>query len=368
MKSKLIVLGALTLAVNTAQAIHNAQHVYCVILAGGVGERLWPLSRQSKPKQLLAVGQTETLLEQSIDRVRSIVPQKNIRVCTTQQHTQGVADLVGDSIGNIIIEPGSRNTGPAILLSCCEIYEKDPQAVIVFLPADPFIPTKDTHIFSQFLEHAIDFVTHNDRIALFGAKPTYAATGYGYIEFDDMVQGQSPFPVKKFHEKPSLARAQEYIQSKTMLWNIGMFCAKASVFIDEFKQLASEMYDGVVSYRAGSTSYDAIKSDSIDYAVMEKSSRVSVLPVDFSWCDVGNIEIFLSIKNVCGGLNVSNVFETESHNNLVDVPNKLVALIGVDDLCIVETDHVLLITKRDEAEKVRAIVKQLKQKELTEYL
>ena len=353
--------------VERVEILISASHVYCVILAGGVGERLWPLSLQKKPKQLLSVDDQQTLLEQAINRVALLVPQKNIWVSTTQQHAQSIEKLLGNRIGKIVIEPGSRNTGPAILLSCLEIYQKDPQAIILFVPADTFIPHKDNHTFAQFVEHALDFVSHNDHITLFGVKPTYPATGYGYIEYDEQL-GQAPFVVKKFHEKPSLIMAQEYLQQPTMLWNIGMFCGKASVFINEYKNLASAMYEGVVAYRHGIQSYQSVVADSIDYAVMEKSCHVSVLPVDFAWCDVGTIETFLSIKEQCGGLGAGNVIEVEACNNLVDVPNKLVALIGVHDVCVVQTDQVLLITKREDSEKVRAIVKQLKHKELHEYL
>lgn len=340
-------------------------HVYFVILAGGSGERLWPLSRQNKPKQLLSVGSEQTLLEQAINRVEPLASRENILVCTTEQHAHSISNLVGSRIGNIIVEPGARNTGPAILLSCLELQQKDPHAVVVFMPADPFIPAKDNNKYVQFLEHALDFVSQEDKIILLGVKPTYAATGYGYIE---CVDAKLPTRVKKFHEKPTLEKAQEYEQSNAMLWNIGMFGGKVSVFINEYRQLAPQMYAGVIKARAGVAPYDDVESNSIDYAIMEKSNNVYVLPVDFAWCDVGNIEVFLSIKEQLGYLKNHKIVAIESRNNLVDVPGKMVALIGVSDLCIVETDQVLLITRREDAEKVRAVVKQLKQGEFKEYL
>ena len=340
--------------------------IYCVILAGGTGERLWPLSRKHKPKQLLEVGDQKTLLDQAIERLKPITSPENIWICTTSQHAQSIQSLTVNSIGHIVVEPGARNTGPAILLSCLEIYEKDPQALVLFLPADPFIPPHDYKLFADYLDHAFDFVGQEDRITLLGVKPTFAATGYGYIEFEQ--KGFAPYSVAKFHEKPSKSIAEQYVASPNMLWNIGMFCAKVNVFIDEFKQVAPAMYDGVVGYRTGSNSYNSIVSDSVDYAVMEKSKRISVLPVDFSWCDVGNIEIFLSIKEQYGALNNKKLLEVESSNNLVDVEDKLVALIGVQDLCIVQTDQVLLVTKREDSEKVRAIVKMLKQGAFADYL
>lgn len=373
MKKVIFLLATLTCSVSSnAQEVvmqaekNKARSIYCVILAGGSGERLWPLSRKHKPKQLLEVGDQKTLLDQAIERLKPIAPRENIWICTTNQHAQSIQALTQSSIGNIVIEPGARNTGPAILLSCLEIYEKDPEALVLFLPADPFIPPHDYKLFADYLDHAFDFIAQEDRIALLGVKPTFAATGYGYIEFAQ--KGFAPYPVMKFHEKPSKIVAEKYVASSNMLWNIGMFCAQVKVFIDEFKQIAPTMYEGVVGYRAGLNSYDSIVSDSVDYAIMEKSKKISVLPVDFSWCDVGNIEIFLSIKEQYGALNNKKLLEVESGGNLVDVQDKLVALIGVHDLCIVQTDQVLLVTKREDSEKVRAIVKMLKQGAFSDYL
>lgn len=362
-----LILTNFFIAAESIKTDEKDSHVYCVILAGGVGERLWPLSRQHKPKQLLEIQENQTLLDQAINRVASLVSSKNILISTTKQHEQMIAKMFHGRIGGIIVEPGLRNTGPAILLCCLELYEKDPQAIIAFLPADPFIPINDNLKFNRALEYAIQYVSNNDQMTLLGVRPTYPATGYGYIEFDENAW-QAPYRIKKFHEKPNYTTAQKYIQSSSMLWNIGMFCGKASVFINEYKNLDPEMYRGVANYLTGNASFDDVKSDSIDYAIMEKSQRISVLPVNFDWCDVGNVEVFLSIKKQSGALNEDRVIKTESTNNLVDVPKKIVALVGVNDLCIVETDEVLLIIKRDEAEKVRDIVKQLKQKELNEYL
>lgn len=345
---------------------NTLRSIYCVILAGGSGERLWPLSRSNKPKQLLEIGDQKTLLDQAIERLNLVTSREYIWICTTRQHAVSIKNLAKDRVGNIIIEPGARNTGPAILLSCLEIYKKDPHALVLFLPADSFIPVHDYRLFADYLDHAFDFVRQEDGIALLGVKPTFAATGYGYIEFES--GAHAPYAVTTFHEKPSKDSARQYIALPTMLWNIGMFCAKVGVFIDEFKELAPDMYAGVVSYRAGLNTYDAVVAQSIDYAIMEKSKKISVFPVDFSWCDVGNLEIFLSIKKHYNALEDKKLLEIESSNNLIDVQETLVALIGVHDMCIVQADGILLVAKRDEAEKVRSVVKMLKQEAFEEYL
>jgi len=343
-------------------------NVYYVILAGGSGQRLWPLSRKKNPKQLLSLGSETTLLDQAINRVLMLTYEDFIWVSTTKAHEPSVRQLVGNRVGNISVEQGSRDTGPAILFNCFEIYDKDPNALIVFLPADPFIPMKDYKKFANFIEHATDFVTANDKITLLGVEPTYPATGYGYIEYaSDGTHEGAPYPVVRFREKPSLEVAQQYLEKGNMLWNISIFCAKASVFLKEFETCAPEMYQDMKKYRRNRIPYNEIRAESIDYAVMEHSKNVHVLPVDFSWCDVGNIEVFLSLKQQYNTLD-TNFISVESSNNLVDVPKKLVALVGVDDLCVVETDDALLITKRNKVERVRGIVKLLEKSRFDNYL
>lgn len=364
----LLVAPFLTIAnVKSKRRADADSHFYCVILAGGVGERLWPLSRQQKPKQLLEIQDNQTLLEQAVTRVESLVHAKNILISTTNQYKETILELLNGRIGGVIVEPGLRNTGPAILLTCLEIYERDPEAVIAFLPSDPYIPLQDNAKFVHDLRFALEHSLQNNQITLLGVRPTFPATGYGYIEFDNHFD-HPPYKVIKFHEKPLFPIAQKYLASQNMLWNIGIFCGKASVFINEYRKSSSEIFLGVMNYFVGKSSYEEVKSDSIDYAIMEKSQNIAVLPVDFDWCDVGNIEVFLSVKNKLDSLKTDNIIQTGSTNNLVNVPKKLVALIGVQDLCIVETDEVLLITKREESEKVREIVKQIKQQELHEFL
>jgi mannose-1-phosphate guanylyltransferase len=341
-------------------------NVYGVVLAGGVGERLWPLSRQDHPKQFLSVGSTENLLQQSISRFQGVIAHDAMWVVTSALHASYISEHMKESVGHLLVEPCGRNTGPALLYACLELYKKDPNAVVVFTPADPYIPESDYALYRSSMSQAIAFAQANDAIVLCGVKPTYAATGYGYIECQQLQQ-DSCFKVERFHEKPSFAIAQNYIQQKNMLWNIGTFVAKVSVFIDEYKRIAPDLMQELELFQEGKKEYSDVSSVSVDCAVIEKSNRVWVLPVEFSWCDVGNLDVYLSIK-VQKDAHTQKEVIVESHNNIVDVPNKLVALIGVDDLCIVETDDALLITKRSQAEKVRAVVAQLKQQKQTEYL
>lgn len=347
---------------NASIKMSDSRHCHCVILAGGSGERLWPLSRTNKPKQLLAIENQKTLLEQTIERMQSVIQQENIWICTTAHHVQATEHLVKHTI----VEPAARNTAPALLLSCLKIYEQDPEAIVFFVPADSFIPHDEYDVFARYVEHILDFVAQEHRIALLGIKPTFAATGYGYIQYN--AQGYAPYPVTLFHEKPSQEQAQEYIQKDALLWNSGMVCAQVNVFIEEYKHVAPNLYHTMAEYLQSSGAYHDIAAESFDRAVLEKSNKLSVLPADFSWCDVGTIEMFLSLKKEYQKTNHTNVVAIESSNNLIDAQHSLVALVGVHDLCIIQSGHVLLIVRRKDAEKIRALVATLKQSGLSEYV
>ena len=355
----------------SGEAMVQNRSVYFVVLAGGSGERLWPVSRRSLPKQLLTIDDSEkTLLERALDRVRPLAADDSfLWVLTTTNHERAVSDRLGRHVGQVLVEPVARNTGPAIVDCCMRIAKIDPEALVVFLPADAFIPLEENSRFIKTIEDAVSFTHSNDSIALIGVKPHFASTGYGYIEYDKTNQdpGTQLYKVEQFHEKPNHDRAVAYLENSSMLWNIGMFCGKVSVLVEEFKTTCPDLYQAVNSYQNAQLDYDSVPSISIDYAVIERSKRIWVKPADFKWCDVGNLSIFLDLKRQYVGLN-QNVITVDSANNLVDVPDKLVALVGVNDLCIVQTSDALLITKRDEAEKVRSVVNQLKQDQSIEYL
>ncbi len=344
----------------------NASSRYAIILAGGSGERLWPISRKERPKQLLSIDGKKTFLQQAIYRLEDMIPKDNIWICTAQHHAKKIDKCVGVEVGNILVEPAARDTGPAILYSCLQLQAKDENAVVIFLPSDAFIPETENATFAAFVTRAFDFAQKHDHVALFGLQPTYPATGYGYIEFDKNNFKSDHYKITKFHEKPCYERAQNYI-ARGMLWNQCIFCSKVSVLIDEFKKQAPNMFAKVKACIDGQGSYEDVQKDSIDYAVMEKSDNLWILPVAYSWLDVGNIEVFLSLKNQYSVLH-NDIVSFDATNNLVDVKGKLVGLLGVDNLCIVQTDDVLLIAKRDMIEKTRELVGQLKQGENQEYL
>ena len=268
--------------------------IYGVILAGGKGERLWPLSRQEFPKQLLHISQ-KSLLEHTKDRLAHFIPESHILVITTQQQAHAIKPFFNNNPEALLCEPYAKNTAAAILLSCLHIAKIDPEAIILFSPADHYIT--DVNAFAHIQHRAIACSKQHDVITLIGIKPTYAATGFGYIEYakkDDFTR------IVRFHEKPSLEQATHYAQIDTMLWNVGIFCAKASVFINEYKRLAPELYKLVHSYFVSGNKeyYQQVESNSVDYVLMEKSTNLAVIPADFAWSDVGNLATFLSLIHI----------------------------------------------------------------------
>jgi mannose-1-phosphate guanylyltransferase/mannose-6-phosphate isomerase len=361
MNKNIIYLLALALLghINTITCKRHSDDIYCVILAGGTGERLWPLSRKDKPKQFLSLDEQKTLLETTVDRLEGVSGTKHVWVVTTKELVPLVKKTMKDKVEHIVAENAPRNTGPAILATLLEIAKINEKAYVIFLPADHYIPN-GAH-FAQDLSTAIKYT--DDTITLLGIKPTFPATGYGYIQYDPK-NAASGKPVKAlgFFEKPSLEVAKKYLDSGTMLWNAGIFCGKASSFIREYKAHAPELYDMMQEFIKGSVSYDKLPNISIDYAILEKSKHIAVLPVQFEWSDVGNLSIYLDIRALHTKPSHS-VIEIGGKNNIAQSKKKVVAFVDVEDLCLIETDDVILVVPRAKAERVKAVVEQLKKEE-----
>ena len=326
------------------------QNVYFITLCGGSGTRLWPLSREDRPKQLLPFTENKSLLRQTIERIAKNCDKKNIGIITSKSQAKLIKKEIGNDIGIFLQEPTPRNTGPAILYSCLEIEKMATDSIIVFSPADSFIPDAEKYWF--YLQKAIDYASNNDKIVTLGLMPTYSATGYGYIQAgsSSVPQAGTIYDVKKFHEKPNRQKAKQYMSQGDMFWNLGMFVGKTSVFIDEFKTHAPEIVENIENY-------EKAPALSIDYAVMEKSNKISVIPCDFEWNDVGNLDVFLSIQQK-HEISDTKIISIDSENNIVKSNKKVVAFIGVKNLCLVEDDDVIVVVRRDQVERVKEIMHQ----------
>jgi len=323
-------------------------NVYFIILCGGSGTRLWPLSTKNCPKQLIPFISNKTLLEDTIDRISHISEKKYIGISTTKEQSKLIPNHIKEKIGFTIEEPVPRNTGPSILYSCFEIFKKDKNSICVFIASDHYIPEIEKYCSS--LSTAINHAKTNNTIINLGLMPKCAATGYGYIQTNpEKIESGKIYPVKKFHEKPNLHKAEQYLKQKNMLWNIGMFIGKTTSFIREFEIHAPEIYSAIKNIN-----YKNSPNISIDYAVMEKSKNISVFPCDFQWNDVGNLKTFLEIQQKHQKEN-SQIINIDSKNNLVKSRKKIVTFIGVENLCVVETDDTILISKINNVEKVKEV-------------
>ena len=308
------------------------------------------------------------MLEQAIDRIEPLAyAADNIWISTTQYHAARIGSLVRGRVGKIIADPISRNTAPAIVHCCHLLHEHDAQARVIFLPADAFIALKDYNAFRTGIQHAMAWIEQYASVVLCGVKPQYPATGYGYIEYiANNTDNTSVYPVTHFHEKPNYAVAQYYMQLPQMLWNIGIFGGQVSSFIAQFQCYAPELLKSVTDFIVGLCAYDSIPAISIDYALIERMTDVCVVPMAITWCDVGNISVLLALQQKLGAAN--KVMSLNAADNLVYAQDKLVVLIGVDNLCVVDTHDVLLVTSADAAESVKVVVNQLKQQGSSQYL
>lgn len=341
---------------------------YAVIMAGGSGTRLWPLSRSSFPKFLLPLF-PQSLLELSLERLAPLVPRKNIRiVCGEHQKKSILQNIKGLKPAHFILEPVGRNTAPAIGLAALRLAQRDPESVMIVLPADPLI--RGQRDFLHSLEQAVGFAKQNRVLITVGIVPRSAHVGYGYIETLTQMQKSKVMKVNRFVEKPDLKTAQEYFRSGNHYWNAGIFVGRASVFLEEIERWIPPLFRGLARLGRGkirASHYKKLPEISMDYGVMEKSDKIWMVAGEFDWVDVGDLDIVgqLVKPDPFFSVDCQNVFVTGKGN----LPKqRLIGLVGVKDLLIADTPDALLIIRRGEAQKVKEIVAQIKRKGLFRHL
>jgi len=337
-------------------------------MAGGSGTRLWPLSRASRPKQFLDLCGDDSMLQSTMKRLDGLDIESSITICN-EEHRFFVAEQLReiDKLGSIILEPVGRNTAPAIALAALSL-KADQDSILLVLAADHVI--QDEAAFAKVVNDAIP-LAESGKLVTFGVVAHEPNVGYGYIK-----KGASigvGFAVDKFVEKPSLEVANEYLESGDYFWNSGMFLFKASRYLEELQSHCPDIYDACQLSMKGITkdndfiridkaAFDACPSDSIDYAVMEKTDDAVVVPMDAGWSDIGSWSSLWSIskKDENGNAAVGDVMLHESRNCYVRTDDKLVAAVGVDDLVIVSTKDVLMVAHKDRVQDVKIIAQQLK--------
>ncbi|MBZ0178799.1 MAG: NTP transferase domain-containing protein [Melioribacteraceae bacterium] len=354
-------------------------NLYAVIMAGGVGSRFWPRSRKATPKQLLKIFGNQTMIQETVGRLEGLVPDKNIFVITNEEQSEKIKEQLSKiPEENIIAEPFGKNTAPCIGLAATIIKHKDPEGVLIILPADHLIP--DVKKFQKVIRTAVKFAESSDGLVTIGIEPTRPETGYGYIQYLENGVDKGVFAVKSFAEKPNLNTAQRFLESGDFLWNSGMFIWRADSILNEMKALMPDLHEGLIRlsksidtddfYTELRKVYGQVRSISIDYGIMEKSKHVYLVKGDFGWSDVGSWETVyqLSDKNHYENSISGDVFDSSTKNSYIFSDKKFTAVIGVENLIIINTEDSLLICDRKNAQDVKLVVDYLKMNNRDELL
>jgi mannose-1-phosphate guanylyltransferase len=347
---------------------------YALIMAGGGGTRLWPLSRRARPKQALTLVGERTMFEHAVDRIASLFQPEEIFVVTGEEHLESLL-LQAPELprANFLLEPVGQGTAPAIGLGAVHLRRRDPQAVMVVLTADHFI--RDVEQFRRVLTAAAQ-VAEKGHLVTLGITPSFPSTGFGYIQQGEQlyeVDGFAVFRALRFTEKPSPETAFQMVESGLYTWNSGMFIWRVDRIMEEFARQMPDLYDVLMQIDAvlGTPAYEPtlrrlwpeLVPQSIDYGVMEGARDVVVIPVDIGWSDVGNWSSMREIlpADADGNVVVGEHVGLDTRNTIVFGGRRLIATIGLEDMIIVDTDDALLICPLDREQDVREMVRQLRE-------
>jgi mannose-1-phosphate guanylyltransferase len=349
--------------------------MYAVILAGGSGKRLWPLSRRESPKQLLDITHSQRpLLQETFTRLQPLVPLDNVYVITAGQYVGSTRErLPSLPSENVIVEPEGRGSAPAIGLAALHIWRKDPEAVMACLPADHHITEPER--FRRALS-AAEQVAQQGHLVTLGIKPERPHTGYGYIELGQRlseVDDHAVYSVARFTEKPDEETAVRFVQGGRHLWNSGMFIWKASAFLEEVARHLPRLDDCLSQLdcvlgtedenEALERLWPQVEKETVDFGIMEKADDVVVIPVGMGWSDVGSWASLMELLPADGDGNVvvGDHLGLETRGSLIYSQGRLVATLGVENLIVVETDDAILVCPKDRAQEVKRLVERLEQ-------
>jgi len=351
------------------------KNYYAILMAGGVGSRFWPVSTQDFPKQFHdMLGTGDTLIQKTFQRLSQLIPEENIFILTNEHYN----DLVMDQLPNVtkrqvVLEPAMRNTAPCILYASLKIQKENPNAIMIVAPSDHWI--EDESAFSANVKQAFDFCEENDALMTLGITPTFPNTGYGYIEYDKSAKSTIK-PVTQFREKPDYETAQSFIEQGNFLWNAGIFMWSVKSVIKAFKSNQPRLFDlfekGCDVYNTDfeddfvRDNYGKAENISVDYAIMEKSSNVFVLPAEFDWNDLGTwgslydkLDKDLDNNAV---VNAQTLAEDASGNMIRTENNKIVVIDGIKDYIVVDKNDVLLIFPKEKEQDIKKILQKVKDK------
>ena len=351
-----------------------------LIMAGGKGERFWPRSRTSLPKQFLSLTDDgKTMIQLTVERIRPLVNLEDIYISTNAAYKSLVVEqLPGLPEQNILCEPIGRNTAPCIGLGAIHISQKYEDAIMIVLPSDHLIKHND--IFINTFTQSCKVAEKADNLVTIGITPNYPETGYGYIKYNNAKEDGEAYKVDKFVEKPSLEVALKYIESGNYLWNSGMFAWKISTILGNFKKYMPETYDGLMKIKAAigtdvenkvlEAEFPNLESQSVDYGIMEKAKNIYILSGNFGWDDVGSWLAVGRIKSVNEDNNVvnGNVVTVNTQNCIIEGSKKLIATVGLRDIIIVDTPDAILISTKENSGEIKQILTKLRETKKEEYL
>lgn len=355
------------------------EHFYAVIMAGGEGSRLWPLSRRERPKQMVQLASDQSLFQMAVDRISPIIPPERIYVVTVETQAVKLQEQCTEiPVENFLIEPMPRGTASVVGLAALALHKRDPQAVMATLAADHLIAKED--YFRDLLKQG-QVLAQAGMLVTLGIRPTYPATGYGYIQRGDELADFPflAFDVKRFREKPDEPTAREFLARGDHFWNSGMFLWRTDRIREEIERwmpdLAAQLneiaqaWDTQARDKVLTATWPAIKPQTVDYGIMEKADRVVVIPAaDLGWNDVGSwesiFEVFTPDENGNIILDAQHI-GIKTGNSLIvsDGTHRLIATLGIDNLIVVDTQDAILVCSRDHAQKVREVVSTLKQQD-----
>ena len=354
-----------------------------LIMAGGRGERFWPRSRKNLPKQFLSLTNDGiTMMQHTVNRILPLVDINDIYISTNEEYLNIVREqLPNIPKENILCEPVARNTAPCIALAAMHIMNKNGDALMVVLPSDHLVRHKE--MFNYTLKDAFNVAEVNSNLVTLGVVPTAPETGYGYIKFNEKrhsFNGCNAFEVDCFIEKPDLDKAKEYLSSGAYLWNSGMFIWKTSSIISNIKKFLPNIYNGVNNIEKAITSEDyqqvlqkefaEFESISIDYGILEKATDIFVVPSSFGWDDVGSWLALERINKTDDSKNVvdGNVITIDTKNSIIQAQEKLIATVGIEDLIIVDTKDALLVCNKNDSNKIKKVLENLRICNRKEYI